>query len=468
MIDVAKILSATVYPVTGCTEPAAVALASSLAVHVAAGLYPAVDGTKEEKVKERKGERIASKGRFKLELLHLRTSRSIFKNAMAVGIPPDGKGVGVRMAGAMGAFLSPDEGLNLFKNSNTHILKSAENLIRSGRFILEVVEKEEEIFIEALAVGTAARQRHVGEAVISGAHDNVVLLRRNGEVLKKSDDKGQNKNELSSRVFSTLNQVPLCEIIEACKNLKGKIIDEMIKGVEMNRRAAMKGISMKLGLGVGATIKEMIQRGLISNDILSKIKMETAGAADARMSGYEIEIMASGGSGNQGIMAVIPVAVVAENMNVSRERLGRAVALSHLITAQMTGVVGILSALCGCVVKAGMGASAGIAWLLSDSGEVGVVESAIANMAGNIIGEICDGAKVGCALKLATASGAAAECAFLALKGVRIPWTNGIVGVDSIETMKNIEKFQLSTKETNRAIIEIINDKKPFELAGKT
>ena len=43
------------------------------------------------------------------------------------------------------------------------------------------------------------------------------------------------------------------------------------------------------------------------------------------------------------------------------EDLTEAVALAHLVTGLMTRHTGLLSALCGCVVKAGLGATAGCA-----------------------------------------------------------------------------------------------------------
>jgi len=191
--------------------------------------------------------------------------------------------------------------------------------------------------------------------------------------------------------------------------------------------------------------------------MLSRIKIATAGAADARMSGYEVEVMASSGSGNQGIMAILPVAMAAEVVGAGSGKLAEALALSHLVTAHMTIDIGLLSALCGCVVKAGIGATAGIACLLSDDEQV--IEAAIGNMAANIVGEICDGAKVGCALKLATASGAATDCAFLAHRGIRVPSSNGIVGSSSVETLNNISQVSCAMKEVDRAIIEIIERK---------
>ena len=63
------------------------------------------------------------------------------------------------------------------------------------------------------------------------------------------------------------------------------------------------------------------------------------------------------------------------------------------------------------------------------------LEAAIGNVAGSIGGVICDGAKSGCALKLATAAGVAIEAAYLARLGTAIPPNDGIVCATADETI---------------------------------
>jgi L-cysteine desulfidase len=457
MLGTQRLLKSVVCPVMGCTEPAAVALACSMAAEVAAGLYPPPGDRRKSGKRRPESRTLPGEGSFNLELLRVRTSRSIFKNAMAVGIPPSGRASGIHIAAAMGAFLPAREGLNLLKSADEAVVEAGKEIMRHGRLVLEVDERDEEIYIEAIVIGTAGGDRHVGEAVISGGHSAVALLRRDGRTLMKKGAGGRPGRDPSADL-QHLSRCRLGEIIAMARNLRAADIDYLIEGVGMNRRAAEKGIALRLGLGVGAALRDMVGEGQMSDDIVSRIKIATAGAADARMSGYEVEVMSSSGSGNQGIMAILPVAIVAEGIGADRRRLAQALALSHLITAHMTAGIGLLSALCGCVVKAGIGATAGIAWLLS--GKEDVIEAAIGNMAGNIVGEICDGAKVGCALKMATASSAAVDSACLACRGIRVPWTNGIVGASSAETFGNISQVSAAMKEADRVIIEIIGRKR--------
>ena len=66
---------------------------------------------------------------------------------------------------------------------------------------------------------------------------------------------------------------------------------------------------------------------------------------------------------------------------------------------------------------------------------------AVNNMVGNVTGMICDGAKIGCGLKTMTSVDAAFRAASLALAGIGIPVTDGIVGEDGAGSLANLERI---------------------------
>ena len=131
----------------------------------------------------------------------------------------------------------------------------------------------------------------------------------------------------------------------------------------------------------------------------------------------------------------MPVIAAAETMKSSDEDLARAITLSHLIAIHIKGYLGKLSALCGCVI-ASTGAACGIVYLRG--GNYNQVCFAIKNMIGNITGMVCDGAKVGCALKVASGVSSAVQSAVLALDNICISENDGIIEKDIEKTIRNL------------------------------
>ncbi len=66
---------------------------------------------------------------------------------------------------------------------------------------------------------------------------------------------------------------------------------------------------------------------------------------------------------------------------------------------------------------------------------------AIDNVVGSLGGVLCDGAKLGCAMKLSTAVGVAIESAYLAVAGISIPKRDGLVSDTADETLKLLGKI---------------------------
>lgn len=169
-------------------------------------------------------------------------------------------------------------------------------------------------------------------------------------------------------------------------------------------------------------------------------------------------VMATAGSGNQGIFVTLTLAAVARRHSVRRDRVAQALALSHLLTSHVKSFTGRLSAICGCTIAAGIGASAGVVRLLG--GSFPEVERAIRNVIGDITGVICDGAKLGCSLKLTTAAESAIRAALLAMEGITIPAGEGIVDSSIDQTIKNLRRISEAMREVDKKFLEILNERK--------
>ncbi|MGZ7048573.1 MAG: L-cysteine desulfidase family protein [Methanobacterium sp.] len=230
--------------------------------------------------------------------------------------------------------------------------------------------------------------------------------------------------------------------------------------IEMNLKICKEGLNNQYGLQVGGTIKTGINNDILSHDMASYAVALTAAGSDARMSGSSLPVISNSGSGNQGISATIPVVVAAEYLNADTDKLLRSVTLSHLITIYIKSKFGRLSTLCGATVSA-TGACCGITYLLG--GEKTEIEFAIQNMIGNVAGILCDGAKPGCALKVATCTNAAILSAQMAIQGIKIDSTQGIIEDDAEKTIENFCKLgNLGMSKADEIILDIMLKKSVY------
>ena len=382
----------------GCTEPSAVALAVA-------------------KARETLGE--------EPEKVLLQVSGNILKNAMSVGIPGTNL-KGIETAAALGCVAGRAEyGLEVLKGIDEHHIRQAQEMIEQGRLEIQLKECEERLYIEAKCI----RGDRSAEAVIERYHTNFVNVCKNDRVIyfKEKEDSTQDNPGIYR-----LTLEGIWDFIQQCDLAKLEFLKEVI---EVNSRIAEEGLRGNYGMGVG---KHLADRGKRNReaDFQTYVVSYVSAAADARMAGCSLPVMATTGSGNQGLTASLPVIAAARWLKCSEEQMYRGLALSELVTIHVKEYIGKLSALCGCAIAASIGSACGITYLLG--GQYRNVEYAVKNMVADISGLICDGAKAGCALKIATSVAGAIQCAYLALEGVEAPDRDGIVCESVEDTICNL------------------------------
>ncbi|HOG42125.1 MAG TPA: L-serine ammonia-lyase, iron-sulfur-dependent, subunit alpha, partial [Bacteroidales bacterium] len=231
-------------------------------------------------------------------------------------------------------------------------------------------------------------------------------------------------------------------------------LEFIMESVTLNKALVDEGLRNKYGLQVGRTLLAPINKVVFGDTYLTYAMAYTAAASDARMAGCRLPAMSNSGSGNQGITATVPVIAIAEKLEASHEELARALVISHLVAIHIKGHLGRLSALCGCVV-ASTGSACGIVYLRKGGYEQ--MCAAIKNMIGNITGMVCDGAKVGCALKVASGVASAVQSAVLALDGICISSNDGIIEEDIEKTIANLGRIgSIGMQITDEMILEIM------------
>ena len=436
--EIIGLIKQEVKPALGCTEPIAVALAVAKAAEIISENCPCCGSWR-------------MKADFKLDVA---VSGNILKNGMGVGIPGTGM-VGLPVAAALGAVCGNSSlGLEVLKGLTPEAVARAKELVAKGFVHISVADTEHLLYVKATVtvddntVASAEVDPHA-YAVIEDDHDRIVETSFADKILMSSESAAGLPAEASESPYDLTVQ----SIWNFAREAPYEDIAFILEDRTLNLALAEEGLRGNYGLQVGKAIREN-QKEVFGDDFMSYAMGMTAAASDARMAGSTLPAMSNSGSGNQGITVSMPVIAYALKYKVPDEKLARALILSNLVAIHIKHFLGKLSALCGCVV-ASTGSSCGIVYL--EGGGYEQVCAAIKNMAGNITGMVCDGAKVGCAMKVASGVSCAVQSAVLALRGTCIPSTDGIIEDDVEKTIRNIGTIgSAGMKATDRMILEIM------------
>jgi L-cysteine desulfidase len=402
------LLMREVIPATGCTEAGAVALATAWAVRALCSRAGSI------------------------EKISVEVDENTYKNGLGVGVPGTGE-AGLDFAAAMGALFSgrAEKGLQILENPDRDSIGAAKTLIAEGRVHVLPLPEIRDLFIRA----KVHKGSDEAAAMIQGSHDHLVGVEINGEPFKEAP---VSEEDLWKRV-KEIRDLEYGLFVEFVKDLDVRELPILKQAMEMNMRFANEARKMAPSLRIGLVMEKLGSGGENRRELSEKVQFVTALAVEARMKGLDLPVMACAGSGNQGLVATIPVVEMARRMDSSEDQLLRALALSYLTTIYIKTYTGLLSPICGCGVAAAVGAGCGIVFLMG--GDTSQIEIQINNMIGAMAGIICDGAKSGCSLKALMAVGLAVDSTYLSMENVQIPARDGILGKDVKDTLRNLHKI---------------------------
>ena len=412
-----KWLKQEVAPALGCTEPVAISFAAAYAAQYLDQPCTKISGF---------------------------ISANLYKNAMGVTIP--GTTVcGVPLAAAIGAFGGdPQKGLKTLEDITPRHVEMAQKLIANNAVDIAVEETPDFIHLDL----TLSAGENCCRVVVKGTHTNVVELYINGQPQPLSEK----QNTRTQR--ETLPTFSLQQAYEFINRVDFNDIRFILDAARLNSALAAEGKTKKYGLNINGTFSDAVKNGLMSNDLLSKVIINTVAASDARMGGAPVVAMSNFGSGNQGITATMPVVVVAEHLGVDEETLARALSLSHLTAISIHSRYTRLSALCAASTAA-MGAAAGMAWLFTR--DINTINTAIINMVSDITGMICDGASNSCAMKVSSVVSSAFKAVLMAMQNSCAGANDGIVRADVEQTINNLCRLVIKPMTlTDKEIISIM------------
>lgn len=431
--EIIDLLHQEVKPALGCTEPIAVALAVAKASEIIVENCPCTNRLEAD---------------FSIDVA---VSGNILKNGMGVGIPGTGM-VGLPVAAALGAVCGESaRGLEVLTSASPAAIQRAKELVARKKVKVSVADIDRLLYVKAtVSVGSlvhaSAEVDPHAYAIIEDDHDHIVETSYADKILMSSE---------SAASASEAGDYGLTvkEILEFTEKTPYEDIEFILEDRTLNLALAIEGLHGDYGLRVGKTIRAN-QKEVFGDDLMSYAMGLTAAASDARMAGCTLPALSNSGSGNQGITVSMPIIAYALKYGVKDEPLARALILSNLIAIHIKSYLGKLSALCGCVV-ASTGSACGIVYL--QGGGYDEICATIKNMAGSITGMVCDGAKIGCAMKVASGVSCAIQSAVLALQGTCIPSTDGIIEDDVEKTIKNVGRIgSAGMKTTDRMILDMM------------
>ena len=415
-----EILLDQVRPSLGCTEPGAVAYAVSRAKELLSS-----------DIKE----------------LNISVDKNVLKNGMDVGIPGTTE-TGIIFAAALALVVGKSEySLEALKDVKDEDIEKALKIIDEKIIKLDLNSKADGLYISVDAIGEEDKSR----VVIKNTHTNIVFESKDDLILLDNDIVEMKE---SKEIRDRIREFSFDELIDFVNEVNIEDLSFIQDGINMNFKIANVGINEDLGLEIGLG-KYLYRNG---KDVYSMAKAYTAAASEARMSGHLLPVMSSAGSGNHGLVSIIPISYIGKEKDIENEKIIRSITLSHLMTIYVKSYIGSLSPVCGCGVAAGVGFSAGLTYMMDGTNEQ--IKGAIKNMLGGVSGMICDGAKIGCAYKLAISTDAAIDASNMAMENIFIPSDNGILTETADETVHNLARVSnVGMENTDNIILDVMLQK---------
>ena len=403
---------------TGCTEPIALAYAAARMREIL-GCFP--------------------------DRVEAVVSGNIIKNVKSVIVPNTGGLKGIPAAIAAG-IVAGDAGrvLQVIASVSKEKQKEISSYLRDT--VITVICADTPLMLDIRLTGWG--RGHSATVRIAGTHSNIILEERDGESLWKKEKIQMAEGDKKVKpILTVAGIVEFADTVEL-----DKISDLVEQQATFNIAIAEEGLRGNWGANIGSVLlKEH------PTDITCEAKACAAAGSDARMSGCEMPVVILSGSGNQGITASVPVVRYAMCMGASREKLYRALLVSDLVTIHIKSGIGRLSAYCG-AVGAGVGAGAGIAYLLG--GDTETIAHTIVNAVAILSGTICDGAKPSCAAKIAASVEAGILGYHMYKNGQEFKSGDGIVtkGVDN--TIANVGILaKEGMRQTDHIILSIMTQR---------
>ena len=281
--ELLSLLKSEMKPALGVTEPVAVALAVAKA-------YQAIKGD--------------------VQGITVTTDPALYKTGVSVVVPGTHE-TGFAMAAILGVLVgNPDLELEVLKSVDDASVSRAKLMLAEDIVTTMIKGGQVGIYVEALVRTTNG----MAKTVIRKSHTNIVLVEANGVVVFRKAKEGNTQKHFD------ITTLKVADLIAFAEEVPGKDIEFVLDAVTMNRELAEQGMTGRYGMAVGAAMVKITSMGTMNEDPANTAKILVASACDARLGGAQKPAMSIAGSGCHGVTATLPVMVMAEWLNLGKER----------------------------------------------------------------------------------------------------------------------------------------------------
>ncbi len=375
-------------------------------------------------------------------------SDDVYLNGSTAGIPGTNGKIGLKRTIALG-FLSNSQ------SDDLTVLKCIVDENLAEELIPKITVKHknsEELFIEINLI-TDQEQCIVR---ITKNHNNISYC----SVCKQEEIYREKENEDSSSYQEKLRQTSLMQLIEMAENASSDCLQYVQQGITQNLQATEifnSENSKPFNLG-GIKPSDEIILGLAS-----QVGQRVATATSARMMGENFEVMSSGGSGNQGVIAIVVPSLIGEYAKAETAMIQKGVLLSHIVNAKIKAHMGLTSAQCGCGVAASVGATIASIYILTKNENPEATYKqmgrAINYLVAGLAGMVCDGAKLGCSVKVKVSAMIAVEAVYLSYnENFPFDKLGGIVNSDPNITIQNLARLTKAMAPITKEVLSILEE----------
>ena len=287
-----QVLKDQLIPATGCTEPIALAYGAAIAYRTL--------GAEPEKITAA-------------------VSGSILKNVKSVVVPTTGGMKGIETAIAAGVVAgNPDTELEVLAGAPENTGELVKEFLKKCPVSVCLADSDRIFDIQI----TMYAGEHSAFVRIVDTHTNVVMVRRDGVVLKEKEipqSVGQAEKTAVLEITKIVEYARTCRLEDVAETIEYQI--------SCNQNLSQEGLKGSWGAEIGRTLLS----GEKNPDVKLRAMAAAAAGSDARMSGCELPAVINSGSGNQGLTITLPILEYAKELNASHEQLIRALVLANLV-----------------------------------------------------------------------------------------------------------------------------------------